>query len=88
MSDGGNYKCVADYGGMGEHTSQSATLTVYGLWRTLSTLFIHCSTLVGRSGYEASSNDEMNIQVQRLDKYKDVIHVFNTSDHNKKTPQN
>ncbi|KAL5269701.1 hypothetical protein ACHWQZ_G003234 [Mnemiopsis leidyi] len=31
MSDGGDYKCVADYGGMGEHTSQTATLTIYEL---------------------------------------------------------
>ena len=30
MSDVGQYKCVADYGGLGEHTSQTATLTVYG----------------------------------------------------------
>ncbi|XP_063684716.1 hemicentin-1-like isoform X2 [Bolinopsis microptera] len=31
MSDAGQYKCVADYGGLGEHDSQPATLTVYEL---------------------------------------------------------
>ena len=30
MSDAGQYKCIADYGGLGEHISQPATLTVYG----------------------------------------------------------
>ena len=29
-SAAGEYQCIADYGGLGEHTSQTATLTVYG----------------------------------------------------------